>query len=334
MKKYNIAIVGATGVVGRKFIEVLERRGFPVGECFLFASERSAGSKLPCFGKEEVVRLLSEQNVMSLAGRIDYALFSAGGGVSEKYAPIFVRAGATVIDNSSMWRQHDDVPLVVPEVNPEDVKWSRGIIANPNCSTIQAVVALKPLDDAFGIKRIVYTTYQAVSGAGLRGIRDLENGLKGEGELQKFPHPIAGNILPHIDVFLPDGYTKEEWKMVVETRKILHRPNMRITATTARVPVFNAHSEAINVEFEQKCTLCEVREILKKAPGVVLFDEPENAVYPMPIYASGKDEVFVGRLRIDDSIASGINMWVVADNILKGAALNAVQILELLTREA
>ena len=331
MEKYNIAIVGATGVVGRKFVEVLEKRRFPVGECALFASKRSAGSVLHCFGRDIEVTELTEENVMSLKGKVQYALFSAGGAVSEKFAPIFVRAGATVIDNSAQWRQHPDVPLVVPEVNPEDVKWANGIIANPNCSTIQAVVALKPLDDAFKIKRIVYSTYQAVSGAGIRGIRDLEHGLKGDPTLEKFPYPIAGNILPHIDVFLEDGYTKEEWKMVVETRKILHRPDLKVTATTARVPVFNAHSESINVEFVQKCSLEEVKAALKKAKGVSVVDDPSRALYPMPIEASGKDDVFVGRVRLDDSVESGINMWVVADNLLKGAALNAVQILELLT---
>lgn len=334
MKKYNIAIVGATGMVGRKFAEVLQKRNFPVGECYLFASSKSAGSSLFCFGKEYTVIELTEQNVLSLNGRVDFALFSAGASVSRQFAPIFAKIGATVIDNSSEWRQHPDVPLVVPEVNPEDVKLSRGIIANPNCSTIQAVVALKPLDDAFKIKRVVYSTYQAVSGAGVRGVRDLENGLAGRSELQKFPHPIAGNILPHIDVFLPDGYTKEEWKMIVETRKILHKPNLRVTATTARVPVFNAHSESINVEFEQKCTLDEVKKALTEAKGIVLADDPKSNLYPMPIDASGKDEVFVGRLRLDDSVDSGLNMWVVADNILKGAALNAVQILELVAKEA
>ncbi len=331
MEKYNIAIVGATGVVGRKFVEVLERRNFPVGECYLFASKRSAGSILNCFGRDIEVTELTEQNVMSLKGKVQYALFSAGGAVSEKFAPVFVRAGATVIDNSAQWRQHPDVPLVVPEVNPEDVKWASGIIANPNCSTIQAVVALKPLDDAFQIERVVYSTYQAVSGAGIRGIRDLKNGLKGDPTLEKFPYPIASNILPHIDIFLEDGYTKEEWKMIVETRKILHRPDLKVTATTARVPVFNAHSESINVEFVQKCTLKDVKKVLLEAKGVTLVDDPSRALYPMPITASGKDEVFVGRMRLDDSVKSGINMWVVADNLLKGAALNAVQILELLT---
>lgn len=331
MEKYNIAIVGATGVVGRKFVEVLERRDFPVGECYLFASKRSAGNVLNCFGRDIEVTELTEQNVMALEGKVQYALFSAGGAVSEKFAPVFVRAGATVIDNSAQWRQHPDVPLVVPEVNPDDVKWASGIIANPNCSTIQAVVALKPLDDAFKIERVVYSTYQAVSGAGIRGIRDLENGLKGDPTLEKFPYPIAGNILPHIDIFLEDGYTKEEWKMIVETRKILHRPDLKVTATTARVPVFNAHSESINVEFVQKCTLEDVKKVLLKAKGVTLVDDPSRALYPMPITASGKDEVFVGRVRLDDSVKSGINMWVVADNLLKGAALNAVQILELLT---
>ncbi len=334
MKKYNLAIVGATGMVGRKFIEVLERRNFPVNECYLFASARSAGSALNCFGKQKTVIELTEQNVTELEGKVDFALFSAGSGVSKEFAPLFKKIGATVIDNSAQWRQHPDVPLIVPEVNPEDAEWSSGIIANPNCSTIQAVVALKPLDDAFKIKRVVYSTYQAVSGAGVKGVRDLKNGVEGKTETEKFPYQIAGNILPHIDVFLPDGYTKEEWKMIVETRKILHSPELKVTATTARVPVFNAHSESINVEFEQKCTLDEVRRTLSQAPGIVLLDDPDSNLYPMPLNVSGKDEVYLGRLRLDESVDSGVNMWVVADNILKGAALNAVQILELLVKEA
>ncbi len=334
MKKYNIAIVGATGMVGRKFIEVLQNRRFPVGECYLFASERSEGTVLSCFGRQLEVIRLTPQSVAALKGRVDYALFSAGASVSQQYAPLFVEAGAIVIDNSSRWRQDPAVPLVVPEVNPEDAYSHHGIIANPNCSTIQAVVALKPLDDAFNIKRIVYSTYQAVSGAGVRGVNDLQNGLKGDPTLQKFPYPIAGNALPHIDVFLPDGYTKEEWKMEWETRKILHSPSLRVTATTVRIPVLNAHSESINVEFDKKCTLDEVRNVLSRAPGVVLLDDPSRNVYPMPLTVSGKDEVYVGRLRLDDSVPSGVNMWVVADNILKGAALNAVQILELLVSEA
>ena len=211
MKRYNIAIVGATGMVGRKFIEVLEKRGFPADECYLFATAKSAGKKLTCFNVEREVRELTEENVRALSGKVDYALFSAGGSASERFAPVFVSIGATVIDNSSQWRMHDDVPLVVPEVNPEDAKLSKGIIANPNCSTIQAVVALKPLDDAFKIKRVVYSTYQAVSGAGVQGVRDLEDGMRGEPP-KKFPHPIAGNILPHIDVFLQNGYTRKSAK--------------------------------------------------------------------------------------------------------------------------
>lgn len=331
MKKYNLAIVGATGVVGRKFAEVLQKRNFPIGECTLFASSRSAGSELECCDKRLKVVELTPKNVEALSGKLDFALFSAGGAVSEKFAPLFVRAGATVIDNSSQWRQHPDVPLVVPEVNPEDVDWAKGLIANPNCSTIQAAVALKPLEK-FGIERVVYSTYQAVSGAGIRGIRDLQNGLKGETALEKFPHPIAGNILPHIDVFLPDGYTKEERKMIDETRKIMHRPDLRVTATTARVPVFNCHCESINVEFGEKCTLDDVREAMNNASGLILLDDPSREVYPMPIDVSGKDDVYVGRLRMDGSVPSGINMWVVADNLLKGAALNAVQIMELCIR--
>ncbi len=329
MKAYNVAIVGATGMVGRKFIEVLEKRNFPIKTLYLFASAKSAGLKMKFFSEDVVVRELTEDAVGELAGKVDFALFSAGAAVSAKFAPLFARIGATVIDNSSQWRQHEDVPLVVPEVNPEDVKLSRGIIANPNCSTIQAVVALKPLEDAFKIKRVVYSTYQAVSGAGVRGVCDLQNGLAGIGELEKFPRPIAGNILPHIDVFLPDGYTKEEWKMKVETRKILHRPDLPVTATATRVPVFNAHSESVNVQFEKDCELDEVKAALRGGKGIILLDDPARGIYPTPLECSGRDEVFVGRVRLDDSVKSGVNLFIVADNILKGAALNAVQIMEI-----
>ncbi|GAE89182.1 aspartate-semialdehyde dehydrogenase [Acetivibrio straminisolvens JCM 21531] len=252
-------------------------------------------------------------------------MFSAGASTSEKFAPIAASKGCIVVDNSSRWRMDEKVPLVVPEVNPQDISWNQGIIANPNCSTIQAVVVLKPLHDKYKIKRIVYSTYQAVSGAGQSGYKDLENGLKGEAP-KKFPHPIAGNCLPHIDVFLPNGYTKEEMKMVHETRKILGDNSLRITATTVRVPVFNGHSESINVEFEKQFDLDELKEVLRNAPGVIVEDDVANNVYPMPINANGKDETFVGRIRRDESVESGVNLWVVADNIRKGAATNAVQI--------
>ena len=284
-------------------------------------------------GKEHTVIELTKENVTALKGKVDFALFSAGAGVSKEFAPIFAEIGAIVVDNSSQWRMHDDVPLVVPEVNPEDVKWNHGIIANPNCSTIQAVVALKPLYDKFGIKRIVYSTYQAVSGAGVAGYNDLKDGINGEPP-KKFPRPIAYNMLPHIDVFMEDGYTKEEWKMIVETRKILHDENLRITATTVRVPVFYGHSESINVEFCKKCEKQDVVNALENFPGIVVMDDVKNNVYPTPLDAENHDEVFVGRIRMDESVDSGANLWVVADNIRKGAATNAVQIVELLIKNA
>lgn len=333
MKKFNVAVVGATGMVGGKFLEVLEERNLPVENYYLFASAKSAGKKINFAGKEHTVIELTSQNVSALDGKIDFALFSAGAGVSKEFAPLFVKAGAIVVDNSSQWRMYDDVPLVVPEVNPEDVKWNKGIIANPNCSTIQAVVALKPLKDRFGIKRIVYSTYQAVSGAGVAGFNDLKDGINGVPP-KKFPRPIAFNMLPHIDVFMDDGYTKEEWKMIVETRKILHDSSLRVTATTVRVPVFYGHSESINVEFVQKCTRDDVVNALENFEGIVVMDDPKHNVYPTPLDAENRDEVFVGRIRLDDSVESGANLWVVADNIRKGAATNAVQIVELLIKNA
>lgn len=327
---YNVAIVGATGMVGRKFIEVLEQHNFPVNNLYLFASSRSAGSKVKFKNKDIVVEELKEDNIKGK--KIDFALFSAGGDISKAFAKIFVSYGATVIDNSSAWRMDPEVPLVVPEVNPEDIKWNKGIIANPNCSTIQAVVAIKPLYDKYGIKRIVYSTYQAVSGAGMGGYTDLVEGVKGAPP-KKFPYAIAGNILPHIDVFTEDGYTKEELKMINETRKILHNDNLRITATTARVPVFYGHSESINVELDNSFEIGDVFNLMKTAPGVVLKDDVKNLVYPMPVDAAGTDEVYVGRIRRDFSIDNGLNLWVVADNIRKGAASNAVQIAEYIISE-
>ena len=332
MKRFNVAVVGATGMVGRKFLEVLSERNLPVDNYYLFASSRSAGNVVDFVGKPHTVIELNEENVKALQGKVDFALFSAGGAISKEYAPKFVEIGATVVDNSSEWRMHPDVPLVVPEVNPEDVKWNKGIIANPNCSTIQAMVALKPLYDKYGIKRIIYSTYQAVSGAGVAGYNDLKDGVNGEAP-KKFPYPIAYNMLPHIDVFLENGYTKEEWKMIAETRKIFHDDTLRVTATTVRVPVFHGHSESINVEFKTPCTREGVVEALSSFKGIVVQDDPKNNLYPMPIYAENHDEVFVGRIRIDESVESGVNLWVVADNIRKGAATNAVQIVELLIKE-
>ncbi len=326
MKKVNLAVVGATGMVGRTFLKVLEERQLPIENFYVMASARSAGSALTFNGKDYVVEELTEH---SFDKPIDIALFSAGGETSKVFAPIAAAHGCIVVDNSSQWRQDPAVPLVVPEVNPEDVAWNKGIIANPNCSTIQAVVPLKLLDDKYGIKRIVYSTYQAVSGAGMKGWKDLEDGLKGLPP-QKFPHPIAGNCLPHIDVFMDNGYTKEEMKMVWETRKILHDPDLKVTATAVRVPVFDSHSESINVELEKPFTVEEVKALMAAAPGVVLQDDPAADVYPLALDAAGTDPVYVGRIRRDESVENGLNMWVVADNIRKGAATNAVQIAEIL----
>lgn len=326
MKKVNLAVVGATGMVGRTFLKVLKERNFPIENLYLMASKRSAGTKVEYDGKEYTVEELTEH---SFDKPIDIALFSAGGSTSEKYAPIAAEHGVIVVDNSAQWRQDPKVPLIVPECNPEDIAWNSGIIANPNCSTIQAMAVLKPLDDKYKIKRVVYSTYQAVSGAGVAGWNDLKNGLKGE-EPKKFPHQIAGNCLPHIDVFLDNGYTKEEMKMVWETRKILHHPDLKVTATTVRVPVFNSHSEAINIEFENPVDVDEARKILAEAPGVVVVDNPANNEYPLALDAAGTDSVYVGRIRKDESVDNGLNLWVVADNIRKGAATNAVQIAEIL----
>jgi aspartate-semialdehyde dehydrogenase len=327
---YNVAIVGATGMVGRKFIEVLQERNFPVENIYLFASKRSAGSSILFKGQQVVVEELKEDNIKNKT--IHFALFSAGGDISLEYAPIFAKYNATVIDNSSAWRMDPEVPLVVPEVNPEDIKWNKGIIANPNCSTIQAVVALKPLHDKYGIKRIIYSTYQAVSGAGMKGYSDLEEGLKGASP-KKFPYPIANNLLPHIDVFTDNGYTKEEIKMINETKKIMHDDSLKITATTVRVPVYYGHSESINVELKKEFNIEDVFELYRNSKGIILKDDVKNLEYPTPIDAAGKDEVFVGRIRRDFSLDHGLNLWVVADNIRKGAASNAVQIAECIISE-
>ncbi|OXX84167.1 aspartate-semialdehyde dehydrogenase, partial [Paraclostridium benzoelyticum] len=326
MKKVNVAIVGATGMVGRTFLKVLEERNFPIENLYLFSSARSAGSKVEFAGKEYTVEELNEN---SFDRDIQIALFSAGGSISEEYAPIAASKGAIVVDNSSAWRMDENVPLVVPEVNPEAVKEHKGIIANPNCSTIQAMVPLKPLHDKYKIKRIVYSTYQAVSGSGVKGTKDLEDGINGIPN-QFYPHPIAYNCLPHIDVFMENGYTKEEMKMINETMKILNDYNLKITATTVRVPVVNGHSESVNVEFENDFEIDELKSVLANFEGLELVDDIANNVYPTAFELSGRDEVFVGRIRRDFSVDSGINMWVVADNIRKGAATNAVQIAELL----
>lgn len=326
MRRVNIGIVGATGMVGRTFLKVLEERNFPIDNLYLFSSKKSAGSKVEFCGKEYIVEELNEN---SFDRDMDIALFSAGGSISKKFAPIAREHGVIVVDNSSAWRMDKDIPLVVPEVNPQDIDWNNGIIANPNCSTIQSVVPLKPLHDAFKIKRVIYSSYQAVSGSGVEGINDLENGING-GENKKYPHQIAYNCIPHIDDFLDNGYTKEEIKMIEETKKILNDQDMKVTATTVRVPVKYGHSVSINVEFEKNFDMDEVFEVLKNGKGIIVKDDVVNNVYPMAIDAEGKDEVYVGRIRRDYSVENGINLWVVADNIRKGAATNTVQIAELL----
>lgn len=326
----NVAIVGATGAVGQEFLKILAERNFPVNELRLLATQRSAGKKISWQGREIEVQ---ETTNNSFKG-IDIALF-AGGSASTEYAKAAVDSGAVVIDNSSAFRMDPNVPLIVPEVNPEDVKWHKGIIANPNCSTIIMVVALKPILDLAGIKRIVVSTYQAVSGAGREGIEELETQIrawtKGE-ELknQVFPYQIAFNLVPRIDVFGEGDYTKEEWKMVKETQKIFHIPEMAVTATTVRVPVIRSHSESINIETERKVSIPEIREALTKAPGVIVVDDPSKDLYPMPLFTADTDDVYVGRIREDLSIEKGINLWVVGDQIRKGAATNAVQIAELI----
>ncbi|ADH85250.1 aspartate-semialdehyde dehydrogenase [Desulfurivibrio alkaliphilus] len=335
-RKYNVAVAGATGAVGGAMLEVLERRDFPVGELRLLASSRSVGKKLTFKGAEHPVQLLAPD---AFAG-IDIALFSAGGDRSLEFAPAAAAAGAVVVDNSSAFRMDPEVPLVVPEVNPHAIAQykNKGIIANPNCSTIQMLVALKPIHDAVKIKRIVVSTYQAVSGSGAEAIDELEKQVRAWAAGQPlprevYPHQIAFNCLPHIDAFLDNGYTKEEMKMVNETRKMFEDPTIGVTATTVRVPVFYGHSEAVNIETEKKISAAEVRELLAVAPGVKLVDEPTLSQYPMALDCAGKFETLVGRIREDESIANGINLWVVADNILKGAALNTVQIAEIVARD-
>mgnify|MGYP001432895528 FL=1 len=336
MKSFNVAVVGATGAVGNEMIKILEERNFPVAKLLLLASERSLGKSLEYKGRSLPVEVLKEDSFTD----VRIGLFSAGGSVSERFAPLAARAGCVVVDNTSAFRMVPDIPLVVPEVNPEAISQykHKGIIANPNCSTIQMVVALKPIHDAVRIKRIVVSTYQAVSGTGKKAIEELSNQTRAllgmrEPTVKVYPHRIAFNCLPQIDVFLDNGYTKEEMKMVNETKKIMKDDSIAVTATTVRVPVFYAHSESINIETEKKITAAEVRELLAKAPGVKIVDDPKNLVYPLAIDAVGRDETFVGRIREDESITNGINMWVVSDNLRKGAALNAVQIAEILVRD-
>jgi aspartate-semialdehyde dehydrogenase len=335
-RTFNVAVAGATGAVGMQMISCLEERNFPVKSIKFLASSRSVGRRLTFRGGEIAVEELKE---ISFKG-VDIALFSAGGATSLKFAPFAAGDGCVVVDNSSAWRMDPEVPLVVPEVNPHAIAQFRnkGIIANPNCSTIQMVVPLNPLHKTYGIKRIVVSTYQAVSGTGQKAIDELDFQTRAilnfkAFENKVYPHTIAFNCLPHIDVFLENGYTKEEMKMVHETRKILEDDTIGVTATTVRVPVFYGHSESINIETKKKATAQEVRALLERTTGVKVVDDPGNNIYPLAIDAAGQDLTLVGRIRDDESIENGINMWVVADNIRKGAATNAVQIAEILAKE-
>jgi aspartate-semialdehyde dehydrogenase len=336
MKKYNVAVVGATGAVGNEMVATLEQRKFPVNKLTLLASARSIGKTLTYKGEEVPIDELKEDSFKG----IDIGLFSPGGAISTKFAPIAASSGCVVIDNTSAFRMEPDIPLVVPEVNEHAIARykKRGIIANPNCSTIQMVVVLKPLHDAAKIKRVVVSTYQAVSGTGKKAIYELEQQILSiynnqPIENKVYPWQIAFNILPHIDSFLENGYTKEEMKMVNETTKIMEDDSIKVTATTVRVPVFYGHSESVNIEFEKDLSPDKARKLLKKAPGVKVVDDPAKNKYPLAIHAAGKDDTFVGRIRRDESVPYGLNLWVVADNIRKGAALNAVQIAEVLIQK-
>jgi aspartate-semialdehyde dehydrogenase len=329
LRKYHTAIVGATGLVGQEFIKILEQRDFPMASIHLFASDRSAGKKMFVNHQELEVKELTPNSF----DPVDVALFSAGSEISKQFGPVAAKRGAVVVDNSAAFRMNPRIPLVVPEVNPEDMENHRGLIANPNCSTIQMVVALHPLHKVNPIKRIVVDTYQAVSGTGTAAVDELRSQaklvLEGKGAVPHvYPHQIAFNLVPEIDVFLDDGYTKEEWKMIHETRKILHDNSIAISATCVRVPVIAGHSEAIHVEFTKPMSPDEARSILVSAPGVKVLDDPSVSLYPLPWTAAGTDDVFVGRIRHDASLPNGLAMWVVADNVRKGAALNAVQIAE------
>ncbi|MBE7559284.1 aspartate-semialdehyde dehydrogenase [bacterium] len=331
---YKVTLVGATGAVGREMAAVLAQRGFPVGELRMLASARSAGKTLSWNGREIVVANLDEADF----SRGEIVLSSAGGKVSKVFAPRAAAAGAVVIDNTSAFRMVPDVPLVVPEVNPHAAKNHHGIIANPNCSTIQMVVALQPLHAYGRLTRIIVSTYQAVSGAGARAMEELTREtrahLSGAAPAHDvFPHPIPFNVLPHIGGFLPNGYTEEEMKMVNETRKIMEVPDLAVTATTVRIPAYRGHSESIYIETEKKISADLARQLLSRAPGVVVMDDPTNQLYPQPIIAAGRDETFVGRIREDLSRPTGLNLWCVSDNLRKGAALNAVQIAELLAEK-
>ena len=329
MKKYNVAVVGATGLVGQTFLKVLKERNFPIENLYLYASSRSAGKLINFNGKDYTIIELKDENIRE---DLDVALFSAGGDISLEFAPKFKAKGALVVDNSSAWRMNKDIPLVVPEANPEALENHNGIIANPNCSTIQVMPILKVLHEKYGLKRVIYSTYQAVAGSGQKGIDDLEANLKGESS-KGYPHQIAFNLIPHIDVFLDNGYTKEEIKMIEETRKILGIPNLKVTATCVRVPVKMGHAVSINVELENSFKLEDVIKAFEEKEGVIVRDDVKNNIYPMPIEAEDTDEVYVGRIRRDESIDNGLNLWVVADNIRKGAATNTIQIAETLIKK-
>lgn len=326
---YNLAVLGATGHVGQKMIEILEEKKLPIDEIYFFASKRSAGNKIKFLNKDYEIIELTEENLGKF--KIDFALSALDAKLSKEFSPVVAKNGGVVIDNSSAYRNEEGYPLVVPEINPEEAFKNTGIIASPNCSTIQSVVALEPLCKKYGIERIIYTTYQAVSGSGKNGTEDLNRGIKGE-DPKFYLYPIAFNILPHIDDFLDTGYTKEEMKMVNETRKIFGDNDLKITATAVRVPVYNSHCVAINVELKKPFEIEDIFEMYRNFPGIVLMDDVKNNVYPMPIDADGKDEVYVGRIRRDDSVENGLNLWCVADNVRKGAALNTIQILELIAK--
>jgi len=328
MKNYKVGILGACGMVGGTMLQVLKERNLPISELYLFDVGSAVGKTVEFGGKTVTV----EESSLDIFDRgIDFCLFAVDGPISKKYAPVAAEKGCIVVDNSSAWRMDDDVPLVVPEVNGADVFKNKGIIANPNCSTIQAMVALNPLHLVLGIRRVIYTTFQSVAGAGVAGIADLHRTLKGE-EPQCFPYPIAGNVIPRIDVCGDDGYTGEETKMIMETRKILHAPDMKVTATTVRVPVEIGHSESINLTFDRAFELEEIRKILESAPGIIVQDDAKNDIYPTPRTIAGTDHVYVGRIRRDFSADNSINLWVVADNVRKGAATNAVQVVERLIK--
>ena len=330
-KSYHVAIVGATGAVGDELLRVLERRAFPVERLVPLCSERSAGHNVSFRGEEITAQRLSRESFAD----IDLAFFSAGGNISREFAPIARDAGAIVIDNSSVFRMEPNVPLVIPEINGADVRQHRGLIANPNCTTAVALMALYPLHRAFGVRRVIAASYQAVSGSGARAIKELRSQVEAAAEdgppiAEIYPHPIAFNLLPHVDSFLPSGYTKEEMKMQNEGRRIMHLPDFRASVTCVRVPVYRAHSVALSAEFERPVSVEEAHEVLAKAPGLELVDEPQNNRYPMPLFTAGKDNCEVGRVRRDCAFENGLSFWVSGDQLLKGAALNAVQIAELL----